>query len=91
MPRSLEERRAYAKGYNAGRQGSWPLHRPPTPPDEVTGQLVEALRNLRDGVDGVLAILSGDDEWVVQLGPLVDAADDALGNLGECLVVVPVE
>lgn len=84
---TLEEQRAYSRGYNTGCKGSWPLHRPPRPPDEQVGALVDALQKLRNGVDGFIATLcNDDDEITLDLGPLVDQADEALASLGEWIV-----
>lgn len=79
------EKRAYSRGFNAGRKGAWPLHRPPVPLNEDVKELMEALRALRDGVDSELATLCPDDEWVERLGPLVDQADHAFERIGEWL------
>jgi hypothetical protein len=84
-----DERRAYARGYNTGIRGRWPLHRPPVPPDENAKLLVEALQNLRDWADNLRATLSEDDELVVELEPLLDAADEAMERLREWLTAGP--
>lgn len=81
--RTEDEKRAYAKGYNAGRRNDWPAHRPPVPPEPVLAALVKALSDLRDGVDGACATLDESDELTAQLSPLVDAANDALVGLTE--------
>jgi hypothetical protein len=80
-----EAKRAYSLGYAAGARRAWPAHRPPTPPHVLTGQLVEALRALRDEVDSKLAGLDESDEWEQVLGPLVDKADEALAALTDWL------
>lgn len=80
------DRLAYARGYNAGRANKWPSHRPPVPPKAITGRLVRVLMALADGVDGELAKIDPEDEWAVNLGPLVDDARDALKSLDSYVV-----
>lgn len=81
------EKRCYMNGYNAGRRRAWPLHKPPLPPEGHLKQLMQALLELRDGVDAELAVLEG-DEMVRRLGPLVDQADTALTQIGEWLTQI---
>lgn len=81
----LLRRRDYARGYNAGRRGSWPDHRPPTPPDEIVAAFMDATMKLRNAVDGELATLDGGDEWTKRLGPLVDAVDEQFIAIGRWL------
>jgi hypothetical protein len=56
------------------------------PPDETVKLLMEALQNLRDAMDGLLATFCEDDACVLELYPFVDAADEALEKLGKWLV-----
>ena len=79
------ERRAYSRGYNAGSIGRWPSHRPPRPPDEVVGPIIDAAQELRDAVDAELATFLDEDEIVERFGPLVDAYDEAVGRIGTWL------
>lgn len=78
---TLAIRRAYARGYNAGRRGVWPDHRPIAPPEPVICQLVEAALKLRNAVDGQLAMLGEDDEWQTTLGDPMDELDEAMKKL----------
>lgn len=81
--RNREYKLAYQRGYQRGIKGGWPDHRPPSPPDELVARLMDAARALRDGVDGELATLDGDDPWTERLGPLVDAVDESLARIGQ--------
>ena len=84
-----EEKLAYSKGYNRGRIGVWPDHRPPRPPDEIVGPLVLALQNMRSALDGELATLDPDDpdnRWEQVFGPLIEDADKSMERLSEFLL-----
>jgi hypothetical protein len=72
-----DERRAYQRGYYAGSYRRWPDHKPPAPPDPVVAELLAAMAALRDEVDRALAVLDPDDPWERDLGPKVDACDEA--------------
>ena len=78
-------RMTYGKGYNAGKRGSLPDHRPPVPPHEVIASLMTALRNLRDKADSACAMLDPEDEFVQKLGPGIDEADAALSAVSRWL------
>jgi len=78
------ERRAYQRGY--ARNHRWPEHRPPTPPDPLVRDLMEAATFLRDTVDNFCALLEPEDEWVEKLGPGIDRLDEAMTRLGLWLV-----
>ena len=82
---TLEKRRAYSKGYNAGRRGSWPDHKPPMPPHGLTANLIASARALRDGVDGELAAFLDDEPLFEPMGPLIDALDDSLAAISTWL------
>jgi hypothetical protein len=71
------ERKAYARGYQvAGHK--WPAHKPPTPPDPVVAELVEAMREMRDTCDAFRSTLCKDDEFGQSLELVIDRADAAL-------------
>lgn len=88
---SDDHKRGYSKGYAAGRRGAWPLHRPPTPPHEAVRKLMDAAMGLRNAVDTHIAMLSEDDEFVQELGPLVDDVDAAFEEIGKWLSQVEVQ
>lgn len=71
-----EERLAYQRGYAAGIKGKWPSHKPPYPPTKIIGELLRAIREIRDQLDAELAAIS-DEEWESKFGPLIDRADEA--------------
>lgn len=71
----------YAKGYSAGTSRRWPEHKPIVPPDEIVGDLVQALMNMRNAVDGQLALFDPEDPLQGILGPHIDAADGILAKL----------
>lgn len=81
--RTLEERRAYQRGYAAGAK--WPLYKPPMPPHEVLGPIMEAAKSLRDGMDSQLAMFDENDEINSVLGPLIGKFDEAMVRFGEWL------
>ena len=76
-------KKAYSKGYSAGSRHSWPLHKPPEPPNEVVARLMACVSKLRDGVDGQLALFDEDDDIVIVLGPLIDDVDAVFEQIGE--------
>lgn len=80
---SPEEKRAYARGYNARKSHLWPSHVPPVPPNEIVKELMDALTVIRNGVDAELSQFGPDDEWERRLGPLIDRADAALLAVSE--------
>ena len=75
-------KKAYSKGYNAGARGLWPEHRPPHPPHELIGRLMDSVLKLRDAVDGELATLDKDDPWQTILGDPMDIVDELLVEVG---------
>lgn len=77
MGQSPEEKRAYQRGYQTGRNGRWPDYVPPRPEDPVWEQWHSAAMALRNAVDEVCATIDPEDVWVQRLGPCVDAMDAA--------------
>lgn len=82
-PLDASEKNAYARGYQCGVR--WPLHKPPSPPQPVVGELVDALRAIRDAVDGELAKFDPDDDLNKRLDPYITRADNALKAVGTWL------
>lgn len=81
MARSLEERRAYARGYNAGRCGKWPEGIPPVP-NELVLRLIQAAKKARDFIDIELAQMYDEDgEFEKKFGPAIDAVDQAMEDI----------
>ena len=92
MKLSIEDRelkRAYSRGYNAGRAGYWPCHRPPLPPEPHVQALMEALSELRDVADTITAVLEPNDEFSIILGPRIDQANNALMQVSNWLEKQP--
>lgn len=78
MAMSRAEKLAYARGYNAGRRGAFPLNVPPMP-DELTLKLALAAKLARDILDGELAVMEpGEEPWASKFGAGIDAVDEAL-------------
>ena len=77
MP-TIEEKRAYSRGYAAASRHAWPEYRPPHPPVEVIAQLMESAKALRDAVDTELAMLDPEDPWQESLGTPMDAVDESM-------------
>lgn len=71
------ERRAYSRGYQV-RAAQWPAHKPPIPPDPIVGSLVKALCELVAACDGELGTFDPQDELVLRMQPVLEAADEAL-------------
>jgi hypothetical protein len=84
MAMTYAEKMAYQRGYQRGAK--WPDHKPPLPPDTVIAGLMDALRSLRDECDSALACFDPDDPLELQLGPKIEAADDALRLVGRWLL-----
>lgn len=83
---TAENKRWYSRGYGAGRNGNyWPGHRPPKPPDLLTGELVAVLQSLRDAIDTALGCFEEDDALNLELDPHIAAADEVLTKLTEWL------
>jgi hypothetical protein len=78
MSMTREETLAYSRGYSAGMSNRWPAHRPPVPPEPITGELVASLQELRDKIDSALATFSVDDDLNISLSPAIDRATHAL-------------
>lgn len=78
--------RGYSKGYNTGSHGRWHDHKPPKPPDEIVAKLLSTLRELRDVCDNWCATLSEDDDFVLEIGPKIDRADEVLCELSGWLL-----
>jgi hypothetical protein len=82
MSDDRESRRAYQRGYSAGSHNRWPEYHPPIPPNRLMGQVVQALVNLRNAIDGELAKFGEDDEICNAIYPHMDAATEALVAIG---------
>ena len=65
----------YQRGYQHGAR--WPLHKPPFPPEPVIAELVSALRELRDAIDGQLSTFEPNDPMNAALSPYIERADKA--------------
>lgn len=79
------EKRAYSRGYTAGSRGRWPEHRPPQPPNQIVAELLLALREIRDELDGGLAAID-DEEWEKLFGPIIERADAAAEMVSAWLI-----
>lgn len=77
---TVGEKRAYARGYNTGRAGRWPLGVPPVP-NELILNVIKAAKNARDILDSELAFMDGDSEYEAKWGPAIDAVDGALEKI----------
>ena len=82
MSQTREERLAYQRGYHTGSKRAWPEHRPPTPPDEIVAALIRAGSALRDQADRTISTFDEGDVIVHELGPAIDAYDEAMAELG---------
>lgn len=83
MAMTIEEKRAYSRGYCRGNR--WPEHRPPVPPEEHVAALMTAARRLADAVDGQLAMLLEDDPWQESLGVPLNGLNAAMSQITEWL------
>jgi hypothetical protein len=73
------EIKAYSRGYSRGYLSNrWPEHKPPTPPDPIIAELMDALRSIRDACDALCATIEPDDFFSLQLGPQIERADGAM-------------
>lgn len=77
-----EETLAYKRGYSAALHGKWPADKPPKPPDELCAKIIDALRAIRNQCDDLIATTSPDDGYEEMFGKYIDAADEALEELG---------
>lgn len=79
--RTIEERRAYQRGYSRSRV--WPDHAPPLPPNHVVAAIIKAARELRDKSEWWLTQLDFDDNdpCSVELLAGIDAVDSALKSV----------
>lgn len=59
--RTIEEKRAYGRGYEAGARGRWKEYAPPNPPQEQVLALFVAAKDLRDAAFGLLQVIIADD------------------------------
>ena len=83
-----DERRAYQRGYYAGRQNMWPVTMPPLPPGApLTRDVVVALKWLRDAVRGELAKFEPDDELAATLEESLAFAEATLARFAEYTLV----
>ncbi len=77
MAATRAERNAYGRGYSAGMRRSWPKGWPPSPPEPVIRRLLDAVFEIRNSVDSWRAQIAPNDEWIVEMDRMIDAADDA--------------
>jgi hypothetical protein len=78
------ETKAYGRGYQCGSE-RWPAHKPPMPPEPIVRDLMAAARELRDAADTICASLCEDDDFVISLGPKIDAVDEVLIKISNWL------
>jgi hypothetical protein len=78
---SEEYKKWYGRGYSAGLRNEWSDYKPPTPPEPVIAELMNALIELRDAVSGEIGKFGEDDEIYQLLDPLVGRADYALSEV----------
>lgn len=78
MAMSRNERIAYARGYNS--RSVWPLHIPPAPPQAQVAEIMAAGRQMRDWLDGQLAMGAYEES---EVGPMLDRFDGAMAKVGE--------
>lgn len=78
MAQTYEERRAYARGYNAGTHGNWPNLA--AIPDERYRALAQAAHELASRVDHFLAQMDFDDRKTEPMQIAIDAAIDAVND-----------
>ena len=76
-----DEQRVYARGYQRGyktaRERHWPDYRPPTPPNEFVAAIMRASEKLADHVATWSGAFGEDDEFSLEMKPLLDAVDKA--------------
>lgn len=89
MAQNQDYKLGYSRGYNAASGRNWHAHRPPMPPDEIVRGFLVAARELRDAIDGQLAVFGEDDEIALELGPLIDALDDQFIKMNAWLTSPP--
>jgi hypothetical protein len=78
---ATDYQRGYSKGYQRGRNGTWPDYVPPAVPCEIVDALRLALVNLRNAIDAQLAVFDEDDPLNLALSQHIDAATQALSRL----------
>ena len=76
-PLDRADRNAYSRGYQQAIANRWPLHKTPYPSEPIIGELVAALRALRDAIDGELAKFEENDPLNAALSPFIERADKA--------------
>ena len=79
--------RGYSSGYNAGSRGRWPAHKPPYPPLLIVAEMMQVLREVRNGLDVELAALC-DEDYERRFGPLIDKADAIAEKVSKWLQTV---
>lgn len=83
MTATLEEKRGYQRGYNAGLKRAWGSHLPPLPPQSEFRKLLDAATSLRNCVDSYLACIDPDDDLQETLGKGIDSLDGAMADFKE--------
>jgi hypothetical protein len=58
---TVDFKRGYSRGYQAGIRGRWPDHTPPNPPTPEVLALFVAAKDLRDAAFGLLQVIIADD------------------------------
>lgn len=87
--KTIQERRAYSRGYYKGASGAWPPHKPPLPPNDLLAAFISAAQGLRDGFDSMCATFSEDDEIVRELDTKIEAFDAAMRSWTKWLLEPP--
>lgn len=80
-----EEKKAYARGYNAGSRRAWPEYHPPRPPDAIAAEIIGSAKRLADKVADWCGAFGDKDEFTQQMLPLMQAVDVANSKLSQWL------
>jgi hypothetical protein len=80
-----EERKAYSRGYYAGRNRRWPAYAPPAPPDLIMKDIVRISQELADHVAMWCGAFGDDDEFTKEMRPLCEAVDAAQSKVTDWL------
>lgn len=84
MP-TRDEARAYARGYAAGMRRAWPAYHPPAPPDAMSAEIVKAAQALAAKVAEWCGAFGDEDEFSLEMRPLLQAVDDSNEKLTKWL------
>lgn len=86
---TVEEQRAYGRGYYAAASRRWPAYAPPHPPQAEVQALFDAAKELNDAAVAVLSVIIPDEPVFIELQKRQGEMDAAFTKITDWLLNQP--